>query len=264
MIAARLLLAGTLALFAGCVDPGSGIDNPPNPNGDGPAPLDIGDEDDLASAGAYVLLAKTGISNVTGSSIGGHIGVSPAAGSFITGFSLTADPSNAFSTSPAVVAPGKVYAADFAVPTPSNLTSAVLDLEAAYTDAAGRSPADELNLSDGDLGGLTLAPGLYAWGSSVTIASDLTLSGGVDDTWILQISGDLDLAAAQSVILTGGAQAGNVFWQVAGATTLHANAHFEGILVSSTSIVLQTNASLVGRALAQTMVALDDNVITAP
>ena len=265
--ASRLVLLLAVAASAvGCPDAGTDPGyNPRNPMGEGPAPVEIGEAADLASPGAYVLLAKAGISNVTGSSVVvGHVAISPAAGSFITGFSLTADPSNTFSTSSSVVSPARVYAADDAVPTPSNLTAAVLHMEAAYTDAASRSPADELNLSDGDLGGLTLAPGLYSWGSSVTIPGDLTFAGGEDDVWILQISGDLDLSAAQSVVLSGGASPSNIFWQVAGATTMHANAHFEGVLVSSTSIVLQTNASFVGRALAQTMIALDDNSVTAP
>ena len=261
-----LLLLATV----GCTSGGdSGADtgayNPQNPIGLGPAAVDLGDFNSSSTAGSYVLLAKTGISNVTGSTItGGDVGLSPAAASFITGFSMTADASNVFSTSPSVVAPGALYAADFAVPTPSNLTSAVLAMEAAYTDAAGRSPPDELNLSDGDLGGLTLAPGLYRWGSSVTIPTDLTLSGGADDTWIFQISGDLDLSAAARVILSGGAQARNIWWQVAGQATLHATSHFEGIILCQTGITMQTGASFHGRALAQSLVALDDNAITAP
>ena len=136
--------------------------NPPNPAGLGPAPVDVGAAGNLAAPGSYVLLAKTGITNVTGSAVtGGEVGLSPAAASFITGFSLTADPSNVYATSASVVAPSKVYAADYATPTPADLTSAVLGMETAYTDAAGRTPPDHLNLSSGDLGGLTLAPGLY-------------------------------------------------------------------------------------------------------
>ena len=240
------------------------IYNPQNPAGAGPAPVDVGDSTNLAAAGSYVLLAKTGITNVTGSSItGGHLGLSPAAASFITGFSLMADPSTIYSTSSSVVAPAKIYAANYTTPTPSNLTTAVLSMQAAYTDAAGRSPPDHLNLSSGNLGGLTLAPGLYRWGNTVTIPTDVTLAGGANDVWIFQISNDLDLSAAKQVILSG-AQAKNVFWQVAGQVTIHANAHFEGIILSKTAVTLQTTASLHGRALAQSLVAIDNNAITAP
>jgi hypothetical protein len=242
-----------------------GAQDPPNTAGLGPAAVNLGDTTSLAAVGSYVLLAKTGITNVTGSSIiGGHLGISPAAASFITGFSLIADSTNLFATSVSVVPPAKVYASDYAVPTPSNLTSAILSMQTAYTDAAGRTKTDFLNLGSGEIGGQTLVPGLYTWGSSVTIATDVTISGGAEDSWLFQIANDLDLSAAKKVTLAGGAQARNVFWQVAGQVTIHANAHFEGNILCQTAITLQTTASMKGRALAQTLIALDDNAITAP
>jgi hypothetical protein len=242
-----------------------GPHDPPNPLGLGPAPIALGNPADTSAAASYVVLAKTGITNVTGSSItGGNLGLSPAAASFITGFSLVADPTNVFSTSVAVVAPGRIYASDYAVPTPTDLTTAVLAMEAAYTDGAGRTGTDFLDMSGGDLGGLTLAPGLYTWGSGVTIPANVTIAGGANDVWIFQISNDLDVSAAQSVILSGGAAARNIFWVVAGQVTVHAGAHLEGVVLSATQVTLQTGASLHGRALAQTLIALDDNAITAP
>jgi ice-binding like protein len=251
------------------VDGGAGsvdaMHNPPNPAGLGPAPVELGASTDLTAAGSYVILAKTGITNVTGSSItGGHLGLSPAAASFITGFALIADPSNMFSTSGSVVTPGKIYASNYAVPSPSNLTTAVLGMQAAYTDAAGRTNPDFKNLASGNLGGLTLTPGLYTWGSTVTIPTDVTIAGAATDVWIFQISNDLDLSAAKHVVLSGGAQASNIYWQVAGKVTLHATSHFEGVVLSKTGITLQTTASLHGRVLAQSLVALDNNAITAP
>ena len=239
--------------------------HPQNPAGAGPAPVDVGSTANLGSPGSYVLLAQTGITNVTGSSItGGNLGLSPAAASYITGFAMIADPSSVYSTSSSVVAPGKIYAADYATPSPSNLTTAVLGMQTAYTDAAGRSPPDHLDLASGNLGGLTLAPGLYTWGSAVTIPADVTIAGGASDVWIFQIANDLDVSSAKNVILSGGAQAKNIFWQVAGQATIHVNAHFEGIILSKTGITLQTTASLHGRALAQSLVAIDNNAITAP
>jgi hypothetical protein len=241
------------------------MNNPPNPSGLGPAPVDLGSPSDVASVGTYVILAKTGITNVTGSSItGGSLGLSPAAASFITGFSLTADPSNVFSTSASVVAPGKIYASNYATPTPSNLTTAVLKMQTAYTDAAGRTNPDHLNLGSGNIGGQTLAPGLYTWGTGVTVPTDVTIAGGANDVWIFQIANDLDVSSAKNVILSGGAQAKNIFWQVAGKVTIHSNAHFEGVVLCQTAITLQTTASMHGRALAQSLVALDNNAITAP
>lgn len=239
--------------------------SPQNPAGQGPAPVEIGSANNLAAAGSYVLLAKTGITNTTGSSIGGgHLGLSPAAASFITGFSLIADPSNVYATSASVVSPGKIYASNYAVPSPSNLTTAVLSMQAAYSDAAARTNPDSLNLDGGNIGGETLAPGLYKWGTGVAIATDVTLAGGANDVWIFQISNNLDLSSAKKINLSGGAQAKNIFWQVAGQVTIHASAHFEGIILSKTAITLQTTAVLHGRALAQSLIALDNNAVTAP
>lgn len=236
-----------------------------NPLGRGPAAVNIGSSTDLAAAGSYALLAKMAITNATGSSItGGNLGLSPAAASFVIGFGLTEDSSNTFSTSASVVPPAKVYAADYAPPTPSNLTSAVLSMQAAYTDAAGRSNPDFLNLNGGNLGGLTLAPGLYTWGTDVTVPTDVTISGAANDVWIFQISNNLDVSSAKNVVLAGGAQARNIFWQVAGQATIQVNAHFEGIILSKTGITLQTTATMHGRALAQTLIALDNNAVTAP
>ncbi len=272
----HVLLLAALPLFTACGDgltasadarvtSDAAPNHPPNPDGLGPAPVALGGSTDVAAAGSYVLLAKTGITNVTGSSItGGNLGLSPAAASFVTGFALIADSSNVFATSASVVAPGKIYASNYAAPTPTNLTTAVLAMQTAYTDAAGRTDPDFLNLGSGNLGGKTLTPGLYTWGTGVTIPTSLTIAGSATDTWIFQISNDLDQSAATQVILSGGAQAKNVVWQVAGKVTIHATAHMEGVILCKTGITLQTGASMHGRALAQTLVAIDDNAITAP
>jgi hypothetical protein len=231
----------------------------------GPAPVLLGPSTDLSRAGAYVLIGKTGITNAAGSLIsGGHVGVSPVFSPSITGFALILDPSGQFSTSISVVPPARVYAADYAVPTPANLTSAILDLEGAYADAASRTLPDFTNLLDGHIGGLVLVPGLYRWGSSVDVTAPITFLGGVNDVWILQVQNDVDVSAAIDMLLAGGARASNIFWQIAGQVTIHSGAHFEGIILSQTGITLQTGASLHGRALAQTLVAIDDNSITAP
>ncbi len=233
--------------------------------GQGPLPIVLGVPTDVAAPSGFVVLAKTAVTNVTGSIVsGGNVGLSPASASYLTGFALVADDSGAFATSAAVESPGRVFAADNAAPTPGALTAAILAMEAAYADAAGRSPPDFLNLGGGALGGLTLAPGLYTWGSSVAIARDLTLAGGADDVWILQIAGDLTLAPHLRVLLSGGARARNVYWQVAGATRIQTGADFLGIVLCKTSITFETNASLSGRAFAQSQIALDNNVITAP
>ena len=220
---------------------------------------------DLGSAGSFVILAKSGITTTGTTSITGDIGVSPITYAAITGFALTPvvpDGSNTFSTSSLVT--GKVYAADYTEPTPTNLGMAVLDMQAAYTDAAGRTLPDFTELGTGNIGGLTLAPGLYKWSSCVTIPTDVTLSGGPDDVWIFQIAGTLDISSATSVILSGGAQAKNIFWVVAGAVALGTTSEFKGNILAKTNITMNTGATLNGRALAQTAVTLIANAITVP
>lgn len=214
----------------------------------------------LGTAGNFALLAKTEISSVPNSIITGDLGISPAAETYITGFSLT--DATGYATSTQVS--GFVYAADMAAPTPTILTTAISDMENAYTDAAGRTTPDHTNLADGNIGGLTLASGLYSWGSSVNAASDITISGSENDVWIFQISGDLSFSSAVNVTLSGGARAENIFWQVAGTVTLGSGAHAEGIVMSQTSIVLNTGASMYGRLLAQFAIAVDQSTVTEP
>jgi hypothetical protein len=215
---------------------------------------------DLGAAGDYVILAKTGISNISSSAVTGDLGLSPAATSYITGLSLT----NATGYATSAQVTGKIYAADMADPTPINLTTAVNNMITAYNDAAGRPSPDFSELAVGNIGGRTLTPGLYNWSNTVTMPSDVTISGGANDVWIFQIAGDLSMSNGVNMTLTGGAQAKNIFWQVAGTVTLGTTTHFEGIVLSMTGITIQTGASFHGRALAQTAVVLDGNAVTKP
>ena len=214
----------------------------------------------LGSSANYVVLAQSAITTAPISAITGDLGLSPAAESYYTGFSQT--DATGYATSPQVT--GKLFAADQAPPTPATLTTAVSDMQTAYTDAAGRPTPDFLELQSGAIGGLTLSPGLYKWTSTVTIPSDITFSGAPNDVWILQISGDLTMSSAKNVFLAGGAKARNVFWQVAGTVDIGTTAHFEGIILSQTAITLETGASMNGRALAQTAVTLNSATLTQP
>ena len=216
---------------------------------------------DLGAAGGYVILAKSGISTVPTSVIRGNLGVSPAAADSLTGFSLTADATDTFSTSLQVT--GSVFAADYTQPTPARLTTAVGDMERAFTDAAGRAP-DVTELGAGDIGGKTLVPGIYKWGTGLDIPTDVTLAGSATGVWIFQIAQNLTMASARNVFLTGGALPKNVFWQVAGSVAIGTTAHIEGIILSQTSIALETGASITGRLLAQTAVTLDTGTVLQP
>lgn len=215
----------------------------------GPAPVD------LRSSGSFVILSKSGISDVPNSAIVGDIGTSP-----ITGAAIGLD---------CAEVDGTIYTADSAGPicriqNAAKLTTAVGDMQTAYADAAGRSLPDYSELGAGNIGGSTLVPALYKWSSSVSITTGLTLTGGSEDVWIFQIAGDLSAESGAIVTLSGGAQAKNVFWQVAGQTILHTTADFKGIILCRTMIALKTGASLNGRAMAQTAVTLEQNAVTQP
>ena len=215
----------------------------------------------LGTAGNFVILSKSGISATGTTSITGNIGVSPIDSTAITGFGLIMDSSNEFATSSLVT--GKVYAADYAPPTPTTMTTAVSDMETAYTDAAGRTLPDYNDLGAGDISGMTLAPGLYKWGTGVTINTGVTLDckGNANSVFIFQIAQDLAVANGAIVTLSSGCQAKNIFWQVAGQGTLGTTSNFKGNILSQTAIMLNTGATLNGRALAQTAVTLDANAV---
>jgi hypothetical protein len=218
----------------------------------------------LGAAGSFVILTKSGITNVPTSAIFGNMGVSPIAATAITGFSLVANRTNTFSTSSQVT--GKIYAANYASPTPANLTTAISNMQTAYTNAAGRKLPNFTELYAGNLSGKTLAPGLYKWSTGVLITKDVTLKGGPNAVWIFQISGNLTVGSGAKVLLSGGAQAKNIFWQVGGGAgaEIGTTAHVEGTILAKTAIHLRTGASLNGRALAQTAVTLDKNKVVSP
>lgn len=235
----KLFIAALLAIFA------TGV-----ANANGPAPVDLGD------AEGFAILSKTGITNVYRSKIVGDVGTSP-----ITGAAILLKCKEIT---------GDVYTVDAAGPSPCSTTDATFlisatgDMGFAYDDAAGRVLPDFTDLGAGEIGGMTLEPGLYNWSSGLAISTDVTLSGGPDDVWIFQVAGTLNQASNAKIILTGGALAKNIVWQVADSVTLGTYSHFEGVILGKTLIAVNTKASVNGRLLAQTAVTLQRNAITAP
>jgi len=216
----------------------------------------------LGVAGDFVILSQTGITDIPTSAITGDVGSSAISGTaiLVTCAEVT----------------GTIYSVDAAGPFPcvvtdaTRLTTAVGDMGTAYTDAAGRATslplANYLNLGGGTIGAstATLAPGVYTWESALNITGDITLKGGPTAVFIFQVNGTLDMASAAKIILSGGAQAKNIFWQVTDVVTLGTTSHFEGIILGQTLIALQTGASINGRTLAQTAVTLEQNTVTQP
>ena len=210
----------------------------------------------LGTAGKFAILSKTGITDVYKSAVTGDVGTSPITGAamHLTCGEVT----------------GKVYVVDASGPLPcaindaTTLTAAVGDMQTAYSNAEGRVLPDFNELGAGEIGGLTLVPGLYKWGTDLLISTDVTLTGGPNDIWIFQVAGQLKQASATRITLAGGALTKNIFWQVADSAKIGTTAHFEGILMGKTLAAVNTGASVNGRLFAQTAVTLQMNAITQP
>jgi hypothetical protein len=218
---------------------------------------------ELLTAENFVILAKTGVSTVPKSSVTGDVGVSPISGAALTGFSTIKDSSDTFATSSQVV--GKMFAADFTSPTPSTMTTAISNMEAAYTDAAGRTiDAAFITSHTNQNGRLVFERGVYIWDIDINIFEDIEFTGSATDIFILKTSKNVVVAAGKKIILSGGALAKNIFWQVAGTVEVGAGAHLEGIFLVKTDVAFVTGSSLNGRVLSQTAVTLQSAVITQP
>jgi len=216
----------------------------------------------LGSTVNFAILAASLVSNVPTSAITGDIGLSPATGGNITGFGPTEVTGNIFTTDASGPA-GSVAVASF-------LTTAQGDLTIAYTDAANRTPVPAgtfLNPGSGNIGGLTLVPGLYKFTSGVlaSIQGDVTLTGSSTDVWIFQIATTLTVENGVHIILAGGAQAANIFWQVGTSASLGTTCDFKGTIIADQSISLATGASVEGRLLASiAAVTIEGSTITVP
>ena len=215
----------------------------------GPSPVNLG------GAGNFVILSKSGITDVPTSAVTGNVGVSPISG---TAEHLTC-----------TEVTGTIYTVTAAGPPcrvvdPARLTNSVSDMETAYTDAAGRTNPGFTELGAGSIGGMTLSPGLYKWSTGVRVPTDVTLSGGINDVWIFQIAGNFNVSNGIVIHLVGGARAKNVFWQVGGQAVFGTTSKVAGSVLSKTLIALKTGATVHGRLLAQTAVTLQMNVVKKP
>jgi uncharacterized repeat protein (TIGR02543 family) len=221
---------------------------------------------DLGMSGDYVILSKAGISTTGITSVTGNMGVSPAAATSITGFNLILTAASPFSTSSLVT--GHIFAPDYNAPTPVNLTTAINNMQTAFTAANGLLiPAPTNEYMAGNLNGQTLTKGIYKWSSNVLVTSGIILDGGNDPcaTFIFQIAGDLTVANSTNITLINGAKAKNIFWVVAGSkAALGTGVDFSGNILCKELISLNTGAKVNGKLLAQTGVTLIASTVTDP
>lgn len=196
----------------------------------------------LGAAESFAVLGGTTVTNTaTPTVVSGDLGVSP--GSSVTNFP------------PGIVADGSIHATD------ALAAKAQVDVVTAYNDAAGRS-ATTTGLVD--LAGMTLAPGVYS-GGALGLTGTLTLAGDANSIFVFQASSTLITDSASRVLLTGGASACNVFWQVASSATLGSGSQFVGTVLALTSITADSGATVEGRLLARDgAVTLDSNIVTRP
>lgn len=208
---------------------------------------------DLRAAARFAILAGSGITSVPTSAVKGDVGISPAARSNITGLTP-------------VEVTGSILAADDGGETAVVLTAAQGDLTTAYNDAAGRS-LEAVDVANADLGGQTLAPGLYKSTGTLNVTGNLTLDaqGDANAIYIFQVASTLTTAGGSQVILSGGTQPGNVFWQVGTSAAIGTTSAFKGVIMADQSITFGTGSSLEGRALARIgAVTLESTTVNIP
>jgi hypothetical protein len=213
---------------------------------------------DLGNTAHFAVLSYAGVTNTGNSVITGDIGVAP--GTSVTGFIpiTSGGPGKVIGT---IYTPTKVCTAKNCITRTNDIAAlGESSLLVAYNDAAAR-PAGPSEI--GDIGGLTLTPGVYTSTSGMEISGTLTLSG--KGVYIFQMASGLTVDSNSKVVLAGGAQAANVFWQVGSSAALGTYSEFEGTILADTSVTIATGASVNGRALALNGdVTLEDNAVTIP
>lgn len=194
-------------------------------------------------ASEFAILAGTTVTNTGPTVISGDLGLSP--GTSVTGF-------------PPGIVLGTQHITDAAA------AQAQLDLTADYLALEGLAGATTVA---GNIGGQTLTPGLYKSTSFLEVSSgELTLDGqgDVNATWVFQIASTLIVMTGRQILLTGGAQAKNIFWQVGSSATVEVGAVFKGTILALTSVSVQTGASVEGKLLARNgAVTLDTNSVNS-
>jgi len=220
---------------------GCGKDNVTGPAGPNPNQTPVL----MSTSVNYAILAGSTITSTGATNVTGDVGLSP--GSAMTGF-------------PPGLVVGTTHVND------ASAVQAKLDLTTAYNSAAGRT-LGPVSVA-GNIGGMTLTPGLYKSTSALAISSgDLTLDakGNSNGIWIFQIASTLTTTSGRKVILSGGAKAANIYWQVGSSATLGTTSVFKGTIMANESITLNTGATLEGRAVARIgAVALSGNTIVVP
>ena len=211
---------------------------------------------DLGIADSFAIIAYTSITSAPTSNITGKVGLKPGTRSLIN-------------LNPATEVVGgldEIYAGDDIGDPSDYMNMAREDLIGAYRDIVSRpADADKVEAYGGNPSGKILPPGIYKWSNGAAINSDITLEGSATDIFIFQITGDLSIAPKVRIVLSGGARAKNIYWQVSGKVTLESTTVVQGTIMSQLTFEMKSLAQLNGRALVKNgKLLLSQNVITKP
>lgn len=213
---------------------------------------------ELGKAGQYVILAKTEVHYVSKSRITGHIGTGSVSDKI--------KKEKEFTDSARQRIPGQIIVvqSNQSDTTAPDVSAAIEDMMSAYSDASMQNGNDMSSKQYNSFQSGDVTPGVYEWSDSLHVTSDVTLSGGTDDVWIMMVSDNLTVDENTTFKLSDGARAENIYWYVEGEVTIGENAEFEGIILSMNEITLEKGAKLNGRMFSQSSITLDDNTVTEP
>ena len=209
----------------------------------------------LGESSDFAILAYASITSAPSSSIDGKVGLFPGTRKQI-----------ALDTTEVIGGAAEIFGSDDETHPINLLSNAKVDMVSAYKDAIGLTPdEDKIGLYDGKLSSKILSPGCYKWNEDLIILNDFTLEGSQDDVWIFKIPANLKVAKGVHLILSGGANPKNIFWQVAGSAILESSTDFAGTIISQQFVEMKNHSQLTGRAFAKNgYIILDHAIIKKP
>jgi hypothetical protein len=209
----------------------------------------------ISQAEDFAILAYASISSIPNSAISGKVGLLPG----------TRDQITLGSTEVAGGATDIIASDDETIPT-NLLSNAKVDMVTAYKEAVNLTPdTDKIGLYEGMLNGQILAGGCYKWNGDLNISKDFTIEGSASDIWVFKIAANFKVGSDVHLTLRGGANAKNIFWQVAGSAVIESGSTMAGTIIAQQSVVMKNHSELIGRTFAKNgYINLNQAKITKP
>ena len=209
----------------------------------------------IGQAEDFAILAYASIYSTPSSSIDGKVGLMPGIKK-----QITLDPSEVIGGA------SDIIGSDDETNPINLLSNAKVDMVTAYKEAVALTPdEDKVGLYEGKLSAKTLLPGCYMWNSDLTITSDFTIEGTDSDIWVFKIPANFKVSNGVHLKLSGGANAKNIFWQVAGSAVLESGSVLAGTIIAQQSIEMKNHSLLTGRVFAKNgFITLNQAIIKRP